>query len=57
MKPLAFENWQLAVNVESEHDIDCYCEMCNSAYLQYCKEVKDGHTFGNFDNDCEVCNN
>lgn len=57
MTPLEFENWQIAINVESEHDMDCYCEICNSAYLEYCKEVKDSHKFGSFDNDCEVCNN
>lgn len=25
MKPLEFDEWQLFVNNDSEHDVDCYC--------------------------------
>lgn len=52
-----FIDWQIFLNVESKHDIDCYCEMCNSAYLQYLQEVKDGHTYKTPCKECEVIKN
>ena len=53
-KILNFENYQLRINVDSEHDIDCGCEMCNAGYRNYIQEVKDGHTFLK---PCKECKN
>ncbi len=53
-KILNFDDYQLKINVESEHDIDCHCEMCNAGYRNYIQEVKDGHTFLK---PCKECKN
>lgn len=53
-KILNFDGWDLRINTCSEHDLGCNCEMCNEAYENYVKEVKDGHTFLKPCKECKI---